>query len=96
METNNIQTLEKIKHRIEALPKVHHIQVLKLLKKYSNIKLNENKSGIYVNLSFLPETDITILQKYIKDVDDQERMLRIAEDKKEELKELVLRAGDEK
>lgn len=96
MELNNIQTLEKIKQRIEALPKVHHIQILKILKKNSNVKLNENKSGIYVNLSFLPETIINALQKYLKDVDEQERILRIAEDQKVELKERVLRSGDEK
>ena len=86
MDTVNIQELEKIKNRIESLPKIHHIQILKILKKYNNIKLNENKSGIFVNLSFLPETVIRSLLGYLNRVDEQEKVLRIAEDNKEQLK----------
>ena len=47
------ESLSSIKDKIERMPKNNQIEVLKILKKYQNIKLNENKSGIFVNLSFL-------------------------------------------
>ena len=51
----NINVLETMKTRIEQMNKLQHIEVLKILQNNPNIKLNENKSGVYVNLSFLTE-----------------------------------------
>ena len=67
--------LEKIKNEIESMTKIQHIEVLRILKKYKTVKLNENKNGVYVNLSFLSKTTIEELEKYITYIHDQKKIL---------------------
>jgi len=73
------QMLEQLKMRIEKMDKAHHIEILKILKKNTSITLNENKSGVYVNLSFLSETDIQHIQNYIQYIDVQEAAIDVME-----------------
>uniref|UniRef100_A0A6C0KI20 NET domain-containing protein n=1 Tax=viral metagenome TaxID=1070528 RepID=A0A6C0KI20_9ZZZZ len=73
------QMLEQLKMRIEKMDKAHHIEILKILKQNSSITLNENKSGVYVNLSFLSETDIQNIQNYIQYIDVQEAAIDVME-----------------
>ena len=49
MNKNN--SLDNVKEKIESMNKENQIEILKLLKKNINVKLNENKSGTFVNLS---------------------------------------------
>jgi hypothetical protein len=76
--------LETIKSKIERMDKKHHIEVLKILKKNASIKLNENKNGVFVNLSFLPKDSIEDLEKYIHYIEDQESSLLTVEYQKRE------------
>ena len=57
--------LNVLKSRIEKLNKFHQIEVLKLLKKETSCTLNENKNGIFVNLTNVKETLIYELEKYL-------------------------------
>ena len=68
----NTAELETIKKQIEQMDKTHHIEILKILKQNNSITLNENKSGVYVNLSFLPENILEELMKYIQYINAQE------------------------
>jgi hypothetical protein len=79
-----MDNLETIKNKIEQMEKKHHIEVLKILKKNPAIKLNENKNGVFVNLSFLPKDAIDDLSKYIHYIEDQETTLQTAEYQKME------------
>lgn len=67
--------LEQIKIKIESMTKLQHIEVLKIIKKYKSIKLNENKNGVYINISYLPKKTIQELELYIKYIDDQTTIL---------------------
>lgn len=80
--------LEDIKTKIEKLNKNHHIEVLRILKNNNSIKLNENKSGVFVNLSFLPNDVIEEILKYIHYVSDQENSIQCIENQKEEYKNI--------
>jgi hypothetical protein len=71
--------LETIKYKIEKLAKPHHIEILKILKKSNDITLNENKSGVYVNLSFLSQPIIDEITAYIHYVEEQEATLNSLE-----------------
>jgi len=84
---NIMERLENIKNTIEGLNKHHQIEILKILNK-SECKLNENKSGVYVNISFLPEDIITQLEKYLDYIKDQEDSLVPIEYQKEEFKNI--------
>jgi hypothetical protein len=65
--------------------KYHQIEILKILSK-NLCKLNENKSGVYVNLSFLNSETIDELQRYIDYTNEQETSLITVEYQKEEFK----------
>jgi len=82
---DKINNLEKLKKNIETLKKHHQIEILQLLTK-NLCKINENKSGCYVNLSFLSEETIQEITKYVEYVQDQEESLNTVEYQKEEFK----------
>jgi hypothetical protein len=75
-----------MKDKIERMPKNNQIEVLKILKKYQNIKLNENKSGVFVNLSFLSKEILDEIDKYVNYVNDQETVINTIETQKQEFK----------
>jgi len=79
------ERLENIKNAIEFMNKYNQIEVLKILEK-NMCKINENKSGVYINLSFLSEKTITELEKYVEYTKDQEESLNTMEFQKEEFK----------
>jgi hypothetical protein len=78
--------LEMLKNKIENMGKIHHIEILKILKKSSSVKLNENKSGVFVNLSFIPNDTIDEVKEYLNYINMQENALLTTEMQKEEFK----------
>ena len=78
--------LESIKQKIESMNKFHHIEILKILKTCSSIKLNENKSGIFVNLSFLSKSTVDEIKKYIDYIQVQETSISQLETQCDEFK----------
>ena len=60
MDSVNVNHLEELKQKIEALEKFHQIEILQILSK-NLCKLNENKNGIFVNMSFLPSLHLKII-----------------------------------
>jgi len=71
----NETELERIKSKIENMTKLQHIEALKIIKKNKTIKINENKNGVYINMSYLPKKTIHELETYIKYIDDQSAIL---------------------
>jgi hypothetical protein len=82
----DIRMLENMKNRIESMSKNHQIEILKILKKNTSVKLNENKSGVYINLSFLPKETLSDLEYYMNYIHDQENTLQEIESQKTEFK----------
>jgi hypothetical protein len=80
------ESLEEIKRKIESMSKIHQIEILRILKNAPNAKLNENKSGVYVNLTLLPKESIDELLTYVKYTSDQEQTLNTVENQKNEFK----------
>ena len=56
--------LENLKKKIEMLEKHHQIEILKILIE-QDTKINENKSGIFVNMSTLEKEIIEQIEKYL-------------------------------
>ena len=81
--TNNFLT--QLKDSIEKMQKVNQIEVLHILKK-QNAKLNENKNGILVNLTFLQKDVLKELCDYVKYVQEQESIINMDEAQKNEFK----------
>ena len=76
--------LGTMKVKIESMSKNHHTEILKILKTNSSIKLNANKSGVYVNISYLDDATIEKINKYLHYIEDQESALLTAEYQKED------------
>ena len=77
--------LELMKIKIENMTKINQVEILKILFKH-NVKINENKSGIFVNMSFLDKPIIEDIKVYLDYVKAQESTLQSLETQKEVFK----------
>jgi len=75
--------------------KQDQIEILKLLSKYL-CKLNENKSGIFVNMSFLSNDILDQMKKYIEYTQEKATNLATLEYQKEEFKKSLLDEKEDK
>ena len=75
--------LENIKSRIEIMDKYQQIEILKILSN-NQCKLNENKSGVFVNMTFLDKKTIDELNAFIEYIQEQEESLKTSEYQKKE------------
>ncbi len=85
MENDSVY-LENLKQKIESLSKGQQIEILKIFLE-NETKLNENKSGIFINMSFLKQDVLEKLDKYLEYIKDQEHNLNNLETQKQEFKE---------
>jgi hypothetical protein len=74
--------LMNLKDGIENMPVVHQIEILRILHK-KQTQLNENKNGVFVNISKLSDTTLQELEQYTKYVIQQEKQLSEIETQKE-------------
>ena len=88
--------LEVLKSKIEQLNKQHHIEILKILKKNNTVTLNENKSGVYVNISLLPQQSVTDIFNYVNYIEQQEATLSSLETQKLDFKNTFFTEKEDK
>ena len=87
MNALETEKLKNLKLLIEKMSSQQQIEILKILHGKEDVTLNENKSGIYVNLSFLPSSIISQMEEYVTYVQDQEKALNLMENRKENVKQ---------
>jgi hypothetical protein len=92
MDSENLETMKKY---IESMNKFHQIEVLKILSK-NLCKINENKSGCYINLSFLSKEVVDEINGYISYTKRQEDSLNRTEQQKEDFKNAYFIEKDNK
>jgi hypothetical protein len=78
-------TLKEIKDKIEKMSKYHQTEILRILKQYNDVNINENKNGSFINLTELPHHIIENLIKYSEYVEEQQRELKEIETEKERI-----------
>ena len=79
--------LTTIKDRIETMPKNYHIEIGRILIKEESIPYDENKNGIFINLSLLDKGIHDKIVKFIEYVELKEKQLAMDEKEKLELKD---------
>jgi hypothetical protein len=87
--------INKVKEKIEIMNKHHQIEVLRILKKDKNIVLNENNNGVFVNISYLDETILSNLVKYIEYVENQTTNIETIENQKNEIETTFFKGNKE-
>ena len=80
-KTNYLMSLKDV---IENMPVVHQIEILRILHS-KNTQINENKNGVFVNISRLNNDILTQLYDYMKYVINQEKHLNEIEEQKQNL-----------
>ena len=76
--------LMNLKEGIENMPMIHQIEILRILHK-KQTQLNENKNGVFVNISKLNDHVLQELEDYMNYVIQQEKQLSEFETQKEYL-----------
>lgn len=82
MVLNTIQ-VELLKSQIEQMNKFNHIEILRILKN-NKIPINENKNGVFINLTEIDTNIIQQLQQYVEYVNTQQKQLHNIEQQKED------------
>ena len=80
---DKIKDLTTLKNKIERLEKHHQVEILKILSK-NMCKINENKSGVFVNMTFLDQSILDNIEEYLKYMKEQEENLITTEYQKQE------------
>lgn len=75
----NIEQLNILKQNIEHLEKQRQVEILKIIHKNQSAILNENKNGIYINMSSLTNDTLDELKNYMKYIYTQEQELNANE-----------------
>lgn len=76
--------LMSLKDGIENMPVVHQIEILRILHA-KHTQINENKNGVFVNISKLNNELLHELYNYMKYVINQEKHLNEIEEQKQSL-----------
>ena len=93
--TYSSDELENIKHSIEVMNKQDQLEILKLLSKHL-CKLNENKSGVFINMSFLSNDILEEMKNYINYTQEKATNLETLEYQKDEFKKSLLNEKEDK
>jgi hypothetical protein len=80
-------SLNTIKEKIEKMDKYHQIEILRILSNCTEVTLNENNNGTFINLTELSTETIKELEKYTDYVNEQQKQLKDVEKEKEQLEE---------
>jgi hypothetical protein len=75
-----------IREQIEQMPKFNQIEILRILTKYDEVTINENKYGIHINLREISNSILEEITGYIDYVNAQEIDLNTIEKEKEKYK----------
>ena len=85
--------LEKVKIRIEKLTLNYQIEILNILVK-GGVHINENKTGIRLNLGFLFDHHFNTFDqmiKYLEYAEEKETRLDLVENEKQEINDFYFR-----
>jgi hypothetical protein len=93
--TYSTDELEHIKQSIEIMNKQDQIEILKMLSKHL-CKLNENKSGVFINMSYLSNDVLAELKTYIEYTQEKATNLATMEYQKEEFKKSFIIEKEDK
>jgi predicted glycoside hydrolase/deacetylase ChbG (UPF0249 family) len=87
MTTNSysIPALNELKEKIEKIDTHHHIHLLKIINNYK-CKISENKNGVFINMSILPDVVLKEFTEYLSYIEEQTTTFKTAEYQKEEFK----------
>lgn len=83
---DNTSKLIKLKKSIENIDTSHHIEIFRIFQE-NNINFSENRNGIFINMSNIPEDVMIKINKYLSYIKTQEQHLDNVEKLKSDYKD---------
>jgi hypothetical protein len=80
---------EDLLNEIHQLNATEHVVIGTILRKYPNIKLNENNQGIMINVTTISDEAVQEILQYIKYVKEQQEVVNLFEDEVKKYKEII-------
>ena len=77
--SKTFEQLDVLKKKIELLEKNQQIEILRIIHNSQSNIINENKNGIYINMSSLNDNIIDEMQNYLTYINTQEKDLIVNE-----------------
>tara|TARA_Y100000996_G_C22184653_1_gene504345 strand:- start:187 stop:471 length:285 start_codon:yes stop_codon:yes gene_type:complete len=90
----NTEEIRELKDNIELLSKSYQIEIGRLFLS-NNIQIDENKNGIFINLSKVDAPTLIKVKNYLNYANLQENKLKNIENKQEELKDFYFKNTNE-
>lgn len=81
-----------LKNNIENMSKYHQVEILRIFSSDSDVCINENKNGTFINLSEQKTDIIEQLEKYCVYVEEQQKSLEYQEKEKQRLQKTYFKA----
>ncbi len=69
------EQLRSLCSKLEEMPKINQVEVLRIFHKYNKDFINENNYGVHINVTNVPDMVLEEIQDYIKHVSKQETEL---------------------
>ena len=88
------EEIRELKDNIELLSKSYQIEIGRLFLS-NNIQIDENKNGIFINLSKVDAPTLIKVKNYLNYANLQENKLKNIENKQEELKDFYFKNTNE-
>jgi len=74
----SVEKLKQLKKIIDNKSSEHHEKILEIIVKH-DINFSENNNGIFLSLNKLPNHVVDEIEKYLKYIDEQEKILSTIE-----------------
>ena len=69
------EQLRSLCSKLEEMPKINQVEVLRIFHKYNKDFINENNYGVHINVTNVPDMVLEEIEEYIKHVSKQETEL---------------------
>ena len=87
------EQLTLLKENVEKLSFFHQVEVLRILNEKNSSRLNENKNGVFINMTNIDAETIEKLKSYLTYVLKQETQISSIEDEKKKLSQKYFNEG---
>ena len=87
------EQLTLLKENVEKLSFFHQVEVLRILNEKNSSRLNENKNGVFINMTNIDAETIAKLKTYLTYVLKQEKQISSIEDEKKKLSQQFFNEG---
>jgi len=74
-----------LRDRVEGLPRLHHKDIARIFLEH-NITYDENKNGMFVNLSNVPQDVLEKVARFVAYIDLQQETINTGETERKDLK----------